>query len=226
VAKTPIVSVHIKLSENARVGRAAPKRNQGAGLRDLLPADWRRGARRAFLESVLRGYGVLRQPGAVLGMVAATNDPSSLGVSFSDTGEDLGVAVSPAMAVGLDLERIRPVDDIALAMSQLGLARHAAKIARLPTASRTKAFLQIWTAFEAYLKLERAAWDSGAQRFAGLLDKWRIGRDGVLSPPHLRGPVPQFIHFEIEGRLIGCVATPKECQISIKHAKLPPETQR
>lgn len=75
---------------------------------------------------------------------------SSVDVSVTHSGTRVGVALSVAGPVGLDLEEVVPMPG-GIAWSMLAPAERAA-LRRLPEADRPTGFLRIWTRKEAALK--------------------------------------------------------------------------
>jgi 4'-phosphopantetheinyl transferase len=77
--------------------------------------------------------------------------------SLSHAGDAVVVAVGRGPAVGVDLERLRRVDDaLDIARGQFS-ARERAALATLPLRARSAAFLALWTRKEAVVK----AWGTG-----------------------------------------------------------------
>lgn len=80
-------------------------------------------------------------------------DPTAgLALSLAHCGRWALLAVAPVRALGVDLERVRPLDDAdELARRLLGPAERAA-LARLPAAARGRALLRAWVRLEARRK--------------------------------------------------------------------------
>lgn len=98
-------------------------------------------------------------------------------------------AVARGRAVGVDLERLRPLRDLAgLARAVLTTGERAA-IFRVPPDEQVPAFLRIWTRKEAVLKAEGC----GLGRQPGSLE---VGADGhgrvTVASPDGPGPVRRF----------------------------------
>jgi phosphopantetheinyl transferase len=135
------------------------------------------------------------------------NAGSNRHLSLSDTGTHFVAALGDGVPVGVDSELHKPVNDPVGTLRRLGLQRTPSTIEALAPPARLRAFLRLWTAFEAYLKLERLAWDVGAQRFAALENRWQIGSEGEAR--FRRGGVGVgFDHAEVAKSLVLCVATP------------------
>lgn len=81
------------------------------------------------------------------------DDPAAgLALSLAHCGRWALLAVAPVRALGVDLERVRPLDDAdELARRLLGPAERAA-LARLPAAARGRALLRSWVRLEARRK--------------------------------------------------------------------------
>lgn len=118
--------------------------------------------------------------------------------------------------MGIDAERLRPVDDAAATIARLGLDRLAVILRRMAPAARSRAFAHLWTAFEAFLKLERLPWDIAAARFAAVQDQWRFSADGTAT---FSGEAPMGLVFqpvwEIPGILL-TVASPVCCNVGVE----------
>lgn len=183
-----------------------------------VPAEWRRGLRGKFLQDVVRdcnrGAPNWNAKGAARGW--RFNLSAGQHLSLTDSGSCLIVAVGRGTPIGIDAERMRPVDDAVATIARLGLTRHAAILTRMPPAARNRAFAHIWTAFEAFLKLERLPWDMAAARFATSQDQWRFATDGTaqFSGELRTGLVCQPV-YGIPGILL-TVASPIPCQIGVK----------
>jgi 4'-phosphopantetheinyl transferase len=125
-----------------------------------FPADRRRFVRtRAALRTLLGAHLTLPASAVVIAtaeggkpQLEPARHPSPLRFNVSHSGELALIALSLDCEVGVDVEAIRPTplpDDV--------IARHfsaaeRAALAALPAARRRRAFYQIWTLKEAYLK--------------------------------------------------------------------------
>ena len=124
-----------------------------------IPPSWSRGERRKLLDAVFAKY-------AKKGTAGAPVEGHKF--SLSDSGSHLAVGVGRQIPVGIDIERQRPVDNPAQTLHRLGLGSLSARLGELAPVARNRAFLNLWTSFEAFLKLERLKWEAGAERFAAM----------------------------------------------------------
>jgi len=76
----------------------------------------------------------------------------SLRFSLSHSGDLALVAVSLEREVGVDVERVRPRADLEGFTARYFSPRERDALARVPPGDRLRAFLEIWTLKEAYLK--------------------------------------------------------------------------
>jgi hypothetical protein len=189
-----------------------------------VPPEWRRGLRGQLLHDVARRS---RGAGAAWSSQGGArgwrfNLPAGQHLSLTDSGGCLIVAVAQGAPIGIDAERVRTVDHALPTLARLGLARQAAMLDRMAPAARNLAFLHLWTAFEAFLKLERLPWEAAAARFAALQDQWRYKTDGTATfvGQARLGLVFQSCH-EIPGILL-TVAAPVPCSIAIRRWQCDP----
>lgn len=183
-----------------------------------VPPEWRRGRRGRFLHSVAeqcrKGAPDWSAKGAARGW--RFNLSAGQHLSLTDSGTCLIVAVGRGTPIGIDAERIRPVDEAVATIARLGLGRQAEILTRLPPAARQRAFAHLWTAFEAFLKLERLPWDAAAARFAAFQDKWQIGMDGMAR---FHGEAAMGLVFQPVSRIPGIfltVASPVPCRVAVR----------
>jgi 4'-phosphopantetheinyl transferase len=113
-------------------------------------------ARRAILRGILASY-LNRTPSSVEfdeGSYGKPEARASDGLRFSvSDSEQVGLfAVSRGRKVGVDVERLRVVDDADGIVRRLFTPREAASYLSLPAHSRRDAFFAAWTRKEAYLK--------------------------------------------------------------------------
>jgi 4'-phosphopantetheinyl transferase len=107
-------------------------------------------AARARLRSILASY--LGRPAHLLRFnYGAHGRPELDGIVFSlsHAGEVASLAVSGDLALGLDIEMMRPVPEVVI--GSLAAGERLALMA-LPEPERAPAFLRVWTRKEAYLK--------------------------------------------------------------------------
>ena len=113
--------------------------------------------RRAFLRRILGGYlGV--EPASIRYRRTANGKPALVDahpLAFSTSHSD-GLAIVAVVTqgeVGVDIERVRPMPD-ALAMARrFFTAREYEHLRSVPASTRSDAFLRLWTAKEAHVKL-------------------------------------------------------------------------
>ena len=189
-----------------------------------VPPEWRRGLRGRFLQDIARhcrqGARDWNAHGAARGW--RFNLSAGQHLSLTDSGSCLIVAVGRGTPIGIDAERIRPVDDAVATIARLGLTRHAETLTRMPPAVRNRAFAHLWTAFEAFLKLERLPWDVAAARFAAVQEQWRFTTDGA---PIFRGETQLGLAFQpvhgIPGMLL-TIASPRSCEVAVQKWRCDP----
>lgn len=78
--------------------------------------------------------------------------PTSLSFSLSHTVHVSLVAVSSAMLLGCDIERVRSIDDALLVSERFFTAQEFHDLSICPPEQRSRRFLEYWTAKEAVLK--------------------------------------------------------------------------
>jgi 4'-phosphopantetheinyl transferase len=76
----------------------------------------------------------------------------SLHFSLSHSSDLALVAVSRGRRVGVDVERVRPLEDLDGFVARYLSPREREAFVRIPSAGRLRAFFEIWTLKEAYLK--------------------------------------------------------------------------
>ncbi|MDF3075238.1 MAG: 4-phosphopantetheinyl transferase [Alphaproteobacteria bacterium] len=189
-----------------------------------VPPEWRRGLRGQFLHDVARQC---RNEGTAWSSQGGArgwrfNLSAGQHLSLTDSGDCLIVAVGNGAPIGIDAERVRTVDHAMATLDRLGLARQAAILGRMAPAARNLAFLHLWTAFEALLKLERLPWEAAAARFAALQDQWRFANDGTAAFIGQARLGLAFQSFrEIPGILL-TVAAPVHCSMSVRRWQCDP----
>lgn len=199
-------------------GAIAEPAHAAVSVRDMtaIPPAWRRGRRGRFLGDVLRQYRAAQQAPTARAAAGGWrfNLPGGRHLSLTDTGPILIVALAQGTPIGIDAERARPVDDAVATLQRLALGRLADRIGRLEPQARARAFAHVWTAFEAFLKLERLGWDEAARRFADLVERWRIGRDGTARfEPGAQFPL-NFQPVDVIPGVLLTVASPVACRVS------------
>jgi 4'-phosphopantetheinyl transferase len=84
--------------------------------------------------------------------LAAPADGRSLRFSLSHSGEIALVALSLGREVGVDVERVRPLDDLDGFVARYLSPLEREALARVTAGDRLRAFFETWTLKEAYLK--------------------------------------------------------------------------
>jgi 4'-phosphopantetheinyl transferase len=84
--------------------------------------------------------------------LAAPAHCRSLRFSLSHSGEIALVAVTLGREVGVDVERVRPRDDLDGFVARYLSSIEREALARVPAGDRLRAFFETWTLKEAYLK--------------------------------------------------------------------------
>lgn len=169
-----------------------------------IPASWRSGERGAFLNDVL-GSPAVKKAGPLPGNQ----------LSLSDSGTHLAVGIGKATPLGIDIERLRPVDSPMQTLQRLGAEVLAARLGELAPPARNAAFLTLWTAFEAFLKLERLPWELGAKRFAAMAPTWIIGSSGEVEFRGSDRAGVCFWHVRVPGEIVIGAATPRPVSVSL-----------
>jgi len=189
-----------------------------------VPPEWRRGLRGRFLHDIARQCRQSAQNWNARGAARGWRFNLSSGqhLSLTDSGSCLIVAVGRGTPIGIDAERLRPVDDAVATIGRLGLGRLAERLSRMAPGARNRAFAHLWTAFEAFLKLERLPWDVAAARFAAAQDQWRFATDGtaIFFGEARIGLVFQPVSA-IPGILL-TVAAPVGCPVSVEKWRCDP----
>lgn len=159
----------------------------GAGLAGLLSKDERRRAERLVIPSARERFTVAR---ALLRVILAQytgteaaglafaygphgkpelrEGSREISFSLSHAGDLLVVAVAGGCALGVDIEPMRPLDDLGAMARLVCSPRELEALDGLPQARRAEAFLSLWTLKEAY----------GKARGTGLAG---VGRDDLAS---------------------------------------------
>ncbi|MBI1211650.1 MAG: hypothetical protein GC190_09320 [Alphaproteobacteria bacterium] len=170
-----------------------------------IPVSWRAGERGVFMNRVLDKYAA-KEAGTLQGSQ----------ISLSDSGTHLAIGVGNSTPIGIDIERLRPVDGPIQTLQRLGTEGLATRLGELAPAARNAAFLTLWTAFEAFLKLERLPWDLGASRFATMAPAWIIGSSGEVEFRGSDRAGVCFWHARVPGEIVVGAATPKPVPVVLK----------
>lgn len=179
-----------------------------------IPPSWRGGERGAFMAKVLGKY-------------PAKTESAFRGsqISLSDSGTHLAIGVGKTSPVGIDIERQRPVDGLVQTLRRLGIDALAVRVGELAPQARNKAFLTLWTAFEAFLKLERLPWELGAQRFAAMAPQWSVGTQGEVAFRGSDRAGVCFWHGVVPGEIVVAAATPKPVVIALSAMNVAPRAR-
>jgi 4'-phosphopantetheinyl transferase len=81
-----------------------------------------------------------------------SNEPD-LNLSFSSSGTTAIACASTSHAVGIDIERLRNVENVIALAKRYFVPEEAENLQNLPTSQQSQAFLHYWTAKEAGLKV-------------------------------------------------------------------------
>jgi phosphopantetheinyl transferase len=139
---------------------------------------FRRGFQRVFLKTFLKFVG----PPQNLELVHQQDRPTvclsapGCRLSFSSSGQASLAAASGNFDVGVDIERVRPIENAAALARRFFTEGEARVIEALPTDLQEMAFLRRWTAKEAGLKAIGKGIVSGLNTFV-------IGHDGGIHGP-------------------------------------------
>ncbi len=141
----------------ARLGSTLSDDERARGDRFCFAGDRDRFlASRVALRSVLSGYA--GRPASELTFVLGPRGKPSLdgaGViefNLSHSGDLALVAVATGVRVGVDVERVRAIDDRDAIVLRFFSPRERAEFAALPNELKTAAFFHIWTCKESYIK--------------------------------------------------------------------------
>jgi 4'-phosphopantetheinyl transferase len=161
-------------------------------------------ARHAFLRRTL-GWYLGMPPDAVRFTTTELGRPEldvGWGLDFSASHSDgrAVVAVTRGARVGVDIERLRRLDDALDLMEGNLTDREASWLRAASTTSRSRVFLQLWTRKEAVVK----AIGTGLSLPLDSFDTGVPGADGVMHPVGLVG-IPAMSMIELDG-LEGCIA--------------------
>lgn len=144
-------------------------------------------ARHVFLRQVLAGYLGTTPQGVRIHTTRLgrpeLDAPCSLDFSISHSDGRALVAVSRGGRVGVDIERVRHLDDALDLAADHMTEREVACVRSVPLGSRSRAFLELWTRKEAAVKAMGLGLSQPLDRF----DTGEPGPDGVSSPTGLPG---------------------------------------
>lgn len=142
------------------------------------------------LERDLRGRPQLRVP-----------ERLHLDVNWSHSGDALLVAIGERVAVGVDIEWLRPRPQAMALAQRFFTAGEATALAKQPPAAAEAAFVQLWCAKEAVLKAHGHGLSFGLDRleFAARENGWAlVACDPALGVPgdwqlHAFAPLPGYL---------------------------------
>lgn len=117
------------------------------------------------------------------GKPAIANSPLSFNVAHSGPHALIGIALD--RQIGVDVEQIRPIDDMALVAQYSFAPGEFRRWEALPQDQKTRAFYRCWTRKEAYLK---AIGEGIAQR----LKKFEVAFEPGAPPAILKGAKGQW----------------------------------
>lgn len=126
---------------------------------------------RGLLRELLARYSC-SEPGALRFVYGEHGKPAlrdagagELEFNVSHSGDWVMIGVARGSAVGVDVERIRPVSDLDAIVARRFTAAEAARILDLPQPDRTVAFFTCWTRKEACLKAFGSGLSASLDRF-------------------------------------------------------------
>ncbi len=131
----------------------------------------------------------------------------------------IGPAATPAIGIGIDIERIRPIE-AAVARRHFSPAEHAA-LGQMPAADWLTGFYRCWTRKEALVKAQGTGLSMPLDSFdVSLTDNARLERIDGDSPGNWR-----MIHFNPAPGWVGAVAARtggQEIALSLRETGTPP----
>lgn len=124
-----------------------------------------------------------------------------LDANWSHSGDALLVALGEGVAVGVDIEWLRPRPQAMALAQRFFVTSEATALAKLPPAAAEAAFVQLWCAKEAVLKAHGHGLSFGLDRleFAAREDGWAlVACDPALGVPgdwhlHAFAPLPGYL---------------------------------
>ena len=166
--------------------------------------------RRAYLRQVLASY-IQVEPSRIRLRTASHGRPQladggDLSFNLSHADGMVAVVVARGTRVGMDLERLRPIEDVGELARGLFHPREVAALLSAPSAQRSAAFLSIWTRKEAIVKADGRGLSVPLDRFDVLS---RDGQ-GMGRPRDVDGDLPYvFSDLDLPDGLCGAVAVAK-----------------
>lgn len=92
------------------------------------------------------------------------DDNTELHFNLSHSGDMAIIALSQTFEVGVDVEQIRPIQNLSKLAERFLTPTEASALAALPEAGRTAAFFRVWTRKESVLKATGLGIANGLQR--------------------------------------------------------------
>jgi 4'-phosphopantetheinyl transferase len=176
-------------------------------------------ARRVFYRRVLTGYLGAGTPLVIHATPQGRPylDPATeLDFNTSHSHGLAVIAVSRGSRVGVDVERLRPLEDSLVVAAGLTSQRELAQLHGLPSAARAEAFLTLWTRTEALVK---ASGDGLAYPLADLDTSGRDA-DGVVRVAGLAdGAALTWSRLDVATGFVATVAVIGD-QLAIRHMAL------
>ena len=188
-------AVVVALRTVAAADGAAVRRELAAACQDMLE---QLGRRRGAV------YTLTADPGGKPRLLA-DGMVSPIGISLSHSRERGLVAVAEEGEVGVDIERLRPMDDIdGIARAHMTVAERE-WLLRQPPQQRDAAFLRLWTLKEAVVKATGEGLSRPLASIDIAVESWPsarlVGLDGGEAPWLLRSFTPAAGH-------VGALAVP------------------
>jgi 4'-phosphopantetheinyl transferase len=110
------------------------------------------------------------------------------------------VAVTQAVPVGVDVERVRPLPEAETIAAAYFPPEERAAYLRLPVPRPEAAFFRLWTGLEARVKATGCGWQAGRPSARGALHSWRP-RPGYVAAVAVSGGENLAVRLRDEGGL-------------------------
>ena len=179
-------------------------------------------AGRGLLRALLGGY-LGSEPGRLQFTYEQHGKPALLGqagqgqlaFNLAHSGELALYAFARSRAVGIDLERVRPLADLARAAAQICSARELAVFRALPASAQLEAFFGYWAAKEAVVKAYGHGLASQLAQVEIARPAWLLGSAGaacsLLELPPIAG-YAAALAAQGQGRQLTCWQVCEEMQ--------------
>jgi 4'-phosphopantetheinyl transferase len=131
-----------------------------------------------------------------------------LGFNVSHSGELALVAVTAGVAVGVDVEAVRGMEDALRISERFFSAAERVVLAACPAAERDAAFFRCWTRKEAYVKAVGDGIALGLDRFDVSLDEGEGARFLALESDAGRAAWWSLTHVDPGPGYVGALALP------------------